>query len=109
MPLLLSAVVSGSSAVGASSVPRVFIRFVYTFDVHATVNLRKERECPVYMLKSVILAGEKRGEDDEEFEVQLYSRSHYPGWRNNVQNATIEIEFEPDMYKMIEHPLGTAH
>ena len=75
----------------------------------ATVNLRKERECPVYMLKSVILAGEKRGEDDEEFEVQLYSRSHYPGWRNNVQNATIEIEFEPDMYKMIEHPLGTAH
>ena len=58
--------------------------------------------------KSVILAGEKRGEDDEEFEVQLYSRSHYPGWRNNVQNATIEIEFEPDMYKMIEHPLGTG-
>ncbi len=71
-------------------------------------NSTKERECPVYMLKSVFVAGNKGEEEEEQddFEVQLYSRSHFPGWRNTVQNAKINVMFEPDMYKIIEHPLG---
>ena len=69
-------------------------------------RLTKERECPVYMLKSVFEAGGKEKEQQDDFEVQLYSRSNFPGWRNTVQNAKINVSFRPDMYKIIAHPLG---
>ena len=68
-------------------------------------QLFKERECPVHMLKSIFEAGGEEKEQDD-FEVQLYSRSNFPGWRNTVRNAKINVSFEPDMYKIIAHPLG---
>ena len=49
---------------------------------------------------------ESEEEEEEDFELELYSRSHYPGWKNTVRNAEISVEFEPNMYKIIEHPLG---
>merc|ERR1711871_173329 len=65
-------------------------------------QLFKERECPVHMLKSIFEAGGEEKEQDD-FEVQLYSRSNFPGWRNTVRNAKINVPFEPDMYKIIGH------
>ena len=40
-------------------------------------HLVKERECPVHMLKSIFEAGGGEKEQDD-FEVQLYSRSDFP-------------------------------
>ena len=56
-------------------------------------------------MKSIFEAGGEEKEQDY-FEVQLYSRSNFPGWRNTVRNAKINVSFEPDMYKIIAHPLG---
>ena len=115
-PIARVEVESSEAVIEADSVPETTLQSVpppqeqpSTTTPSPSQEVDEEEDLEVEIKEEEEVKEEVDKATDEEFEVQLYSRSHYPGWRNNVQNATIEIEFEPDMYKMIEHPLGTAH